>query len=69
VAEHLTRCPVRRADGYSRDPQLFAGHFRTFCGFITLLGGAVANTWPLDADAQQGEPPRRIGVLADEVIE
>jgi hypothetical protein len=29
--------------------------------FITLLGGAA--TWPLAADAQQGERMRRIGVL------
>jgi putative ABC transport system substrate-binding protein len=31
--------------------------------FMTLLGGAVATTWPLAANAQQGERMRRIGVL------
>jgi hypothetical protein len=37
------------------------GHMRRR-HFIALLGGAV--TWPLAACAQQGEPVRRIGVLA-----
>ena len=31
--------------------------------FITLLGGAAANTWPLDADAQQAPKLPTIGFL------